>query len=309
MTTREALVRELRGYRAALLEAISGATPEELRFAPEGRWSIQDLMGHLAAWQQETMRRLQLIARGEKPAGVDDLAAWNAAQVERRRGWSLEQQRAEFDQAQAQFERTVVELPDGLLAQPRVRWYIRSIAGHDDQHVPSVLERLARARGRRHEAAIHWVDYARRQIIQEALVGLSDEDYDERLPGKWSIKEILIHLSDRDRRWAEVLRRHAAGDPDAEAAARHESTAALNRSNEAYVNGRAHWTVPATLHEFGAARGAWNQALLAIPAERLDREPVKRWIERRRGHDLMHLPGLEQRALQARRRAAAANPS
>lgn len=159
MATRESLLAELRGYRAALLATIDEATPAEMQFAPEGRWSIQDLIGHLAAWQQEAMLRLRQMARGEKPTGT----------------------------------------------------------------------------------------------------GTTDLD------GKWSIKEILIHLSDRDRRWAEVLRRHATGDPEAEAVARHPTMEDLNRSNEAYVNAGAHWSVPLALHEFGAARGAWNQAARRPP--------------------------------------------
>jgi DinB superfamily len=50
------------------------------------------------------------------------------------------------------------------------------------------------------------------RVVTEALKGLKDRDFDVRLPGKWSIREIIHHLADSEMLAAVRLRRLVAED-------------------------------------------------------------------------------------------------
>jgi hypothetical protein len=75
-----------------------------------GAWSIVEILGHVTAWEQLALRHIEQWPHGDPlPMGggstVDD---YNAAEVERRRGWSLAQVRAEHH-ATRQRLRTAIE--------------------------------------------------------------------------------------------------------------------------------------------------------------------------------------------------------
>ncbi len=50
------------------------------------------------------------------------------------------------------------------------------------------------------------------RVVTDALKGLKDRDCDARLPGKWSIREIVHHLADSEMLAAVRLRRLVAED-------------------------------------------------------------------------------------------------
>jgi hypothetical protein len=50
------------------------------------------------------------------------------------------------------------------------------------------------------------------RAVSEALVGLTDGDLEARLPGKWSVREIVHHLADSEMVAAARLRRIVAED-------------------------------------------------------------------------------------------------
>ena len=50
------------------------------------------------------------------------------------------------------------------------------------------------------------------RVVTDALKGLEDRDLDVRLPGKWSIREIVHHLADSEMLAAVRLRRLVAED-------------------------------------------------------------------------------------------------
>lgn len=50
------------------------------------------------------------------------------------------------------------------------------------------------------------------RVVSEALTGLADSDLDLRLPGKWSIRQIVHHLADSEMVAAVRLRRLVAED-------------------------------------------------------------------------------------------------
>src|SRR5512134_1904519 len=50
------------------------------------------------------------------------------------------------------------------------------------------------------------------RVVSEALAGLSDSGLEARLPGKWSVREIVHHLADSEMVAAARLRRIVAED-------------------------------------------------------------------------------------------------
>ena len=62
-----------------------------------GEWSVQDLVGHVTAWELLIVQRIDRERRGEPQIEPDWASAdeYNAREVERRRGWSLAQVRDE----------------------------------------------------------------------------------------------------------------------------------------------------------------------------------------------------------------------
>jgi hypothetical protein len=50
------------------------------------------------------------------------------------------------------------------------------------------------------------------RVVTEALKGFTDREFDARLPGKWSIREIIHHLADSEMLAAVRLRRLVAED-------------------------------------------------------------------------------------------------
>src|SRR5262245_55382332 len=62
-----------------------------------GPWSVAEVLGHVTAWEQQALQDFEQWQLGGPPpmggsATVDD---YNAAEAERRRGWSLAQIREE----------------------------------------------------------------------------------------------------------------------------------------------------------------------------------------------------------------------
>lgn len=50
------------------------------------------------------------------------------------------------------------------------------------------------------------------RVVSDALAGLSERDLDARLPGKWSVREIVHHLADSEMVASARLRRIVAED-------------------------------------------------------------------------------------------------
>src|SRR5579871_1915142 len=60
-------------------------------------WSVRDLLGHVTAWEQAALRRLEESARGEAPATDEGASvdAFNAAEAARRLDWTPAQVKEE----------------------------------------------------------------------------------------------------------------------------------------------------------------------------------------------------------------------
>jgi len=62
---RNAAITRMTRSRDATLRLLDGVPERELlRPRTQGRWSIKDVLAHIAAWEEEAVRRFALIARG-----------------------------------------------------------------------------------------------------------------------------------------------------------------------------------------------------------------------------------------------------
>jgi len=132
-----------------------------------GDWSIKDVLGHVAAWEQMALRHIDR-ARGAAEdahstgAAVDD---YNAAEAERRRGWTLAEVRAEAATTRAGLRAALESVTDdewsatlarGEEQAPLSDWVGGALGGpqghgtHADEHAEHIRVWRARRTGAHH---------------------------------------------------------------------------------------------------------------------------------------------------------------
>lgn len=122
MTERHALLRHLSEEREALLRAVEGLDPDQMKQPGAGgpAWSAQDVLGHVAAWERQTVEAIRAYLSGAEPyhiEGFDDLAdrdRWNEEEVVQRRNWPVHETLLELGVIRSQL---LVQLADLTEAQ------------------------------------------------------------------------------------------------------------------------------------------------------------------------------------------------
>jgi len=95
------LIHDLTVNRDALLTLCDGLTEKEIQnVVVVDRWAIQDLVGHLSYWEHQTLNHLRETFKEGKPRpmppnGTDDNI--NGREADKRKGWSWQRVRAEFE--------------------------------------------------------------------------------------------------------------------------------------------------------------------------------------------------------------------
>ncbi len=165
---RDEAVSKMRAARKDMLEALSGLGEEDLlRPNAVGKWSVKDLLAHIASWDEEVLRVIQAFAMQAEPqfsysvSDRNDFAVWNAEEVEHRRHHTLDQTRTEFENARRDLIQVVEGLTDQVLMRPKMTSWskvrsglelLEEITQHDLDHAKEVRswrkkrERWARAR-------------------------------------------------------------------------------------------------------------------------------------------------------------------
>ncbi len=165
---RDEAILKLRAARRDLFDALAGVSDEELiRPNAVAKWSIRDLLGHIAAWDEESLRIIQAFSMQATPlysysiSDRNDFATWNAEQVQLRQGRTLEQIRLEMENARRDLIQVIEGLTDQVLIRPKVTpWgkmktgleVLHDTAEHDLEHARDIRswrkkrDRWARAR-------------------------------------------------------------------------------------------------------------------------------------------------------------------
>lgn len=290
--TKEQWLERLRGERALIMAALETATEAELHDAPEGRWSVAEVLRHLMTFEADIMAGFTDLKAGQLP-GWTKLTDWQAYNDEQAARWAatpIADIRHAFVEHRAKLESMIEGLTEEEWADPRfARYTCQPVYGHDFEHLPGIVERLARTRGDHREALVRWAEIGRNEIL--ALVyRLPEEAFEERLAGKWSIKEILLHLAGRDRHWAQVIRAASGGQPEP-APLDAEGQEVWNQAN---VKAGAHFPVSRVLYELGESRGLWASAMLNTP-DWVGTDRLQRWAQGRMKHDRHHLAQIVER--------------
>ena len=145
MSDRDGLLSMLQESRRELAGAIQGVADDRMSVPFAGDWSVKDIMGHIASWDEFTVSDLRRISRGRLPclaafreADVDN---WNAFLIRPRKLFPLPQIRAEFEEARAEMVAALKDLPEGLLAQGQmVRNIFAIMTNHEKDHARQVRE-------------------------------------------------------------------------------------------------------------------------------------------------------------------------
>jgi len=145
---RESLARE----RGKLLAALDGLSEDEMaRPGAVGRWSVRDVLAHLLAWEDEAVKRLDLLA-AERPqdiAWIDDqdeqkLEAWNAGAHERYAGLTLAEVMRRLEDVQGRILVGLDSLSEERLGTdagpvPVRNWLPECTYAHEEEHCADIL--------------------------------------------------------------------------------------------------------------------------------------------------------------------------
>lgn len=185
-----------------------------------GAWSVTDLVGHVAAWEQRALSLNPCGCSGAAPAGVEEVAvdAYNATEAARRRSWSPVQVQTDAAATRAQLRSALESLRDedwaallcmGVRTAPLGEWVGTALGGalpgaHASEHAGQIWSWRA-ARERRRADALATLVAGRRDLLH-ALEGLSDADLTRAgVDGAWSVRDILAHIAAWDRQVALAL--------------------------------------------------------------------------------------------------------
>jgi uncharacterized protein (TIGR03083 family) len=126
-----------------------------------GDWSVKDILAHVTTWEAEALKHLPLIIEGGRPpryvtyGGID---AFNAQMAERKRGLSLAEVRAQFDETHRRLLDFIRSVPEDRLASgTRARRRLRlDTYGHYPIHAEAIRAwRAQRSAGGRDVESAH----------------------------------------------------------------------------------------------------------------------------------------------------------
>ena len=122
--------------------------------------------------------------------------------------------------------------------------------------------------------------------FREAVDGLSDQAAAEVWCGKWGVREITAHVAGWESTMAQVLQRLARGErPSADAI----DITDTDGSNETFAEQAAGKSFGEALRELEQARGAFADAIRAMPLDRLTKGRTgRRIIETMTNHPADH---------------------
>lgn len=165
---RDEAIQLLRSSRKALAETLAGLTEDDYsRSKAIDKWTLKDLLAHVASWDEEMVRVLQTFTMpGESQytytiSDRNGYAAWNEEQVAARRAKSVSEIVTEFEIARRDLIQVVEGLTDPVLNRSRMTpWgkpqtgfdLVQTQVEHDQEHADQVrsyrkkIDRWARAR-------------------------------------------------------------------------------------------------------------------------------------------------------------------
>jgi hypothetical protein len=105
-------IAELHAARGPVDTWIEGVAFDAWLAPREDPWTRKDLLGHLTAWSDFLLDQVEAL-RENRPDTIASIEvdAWNAAEVERRRGWTVEATIAAWHHAERRADEVIAALP------------------------------------------------------------------------------------------------------------------------------------------------------------------------------------------------------
>ena len=143
--TKQQLLKKIDAAWEAFKESYAGLSDSQLlESGVTGDWSVKDILAHVTWWEEEALKHLPDLLKGERPprysvvyGGID---AFNALMTKQKKGLALARVLAEQDETHRQLIAYVKTLPDEqLTTETRIRRRIRLDAyGHYPIHAKAI---------------------------------------------------------------------------------------------------------------------------------------------------------------------------
>lgn len=149
---RDQLSGRLEKAWAALRESYAGLPEEELSEpGVTGSWSVRDILTHVTTWEQEALKYLPVILRGERPprysAMYGGINAFNALATERTRALPLSEVLRQLDETHSRIVELIGNTPeDQFRSESR---FLRRLRSDTYGHYPRHAEAIRKWRERR----------------------------------------------------------------------------------------------------------------------------------------------------------------
>jgi uncharacterized damage-inducible protein DinB len=143
---KQQFVERLVNERLNVFKATEGLSDEDLcKAMGEGKWSIKDTLGHLAAWEGEVVKAFEQKSRGERPTigDIKDFDSWNTVEAGKRKDSSPGQIRGELNDTRKRLLAIIDALPDeGDVWSPErsTAKMLNVIVEHDKHHWNAICE-------------------------------------------------------------------------------------------------------------------------------------------------------------------------
>lgn len=142
---REQLLTELNKSFASLLDAVSGLSDEQMAEVWYDKWSVNDILAHVAGWHREMAPAFERLARGERPVPEDadygNFDKWNASFAGARAPAAAEVT-AELKASKEAFATAAAMVPEEKFEDGRAAYRIIHLTGieHYADHEPAIRE-------------------------------------------------------------------------------------------------------------------------------------------------------------------------
>lgn len=284
-----------RAIRNLVLAEVAQATPAELAAKPVQRWSALEVLIHIGNWEEEAVNWLPYLLKGEQPPQreqkpIDEL---NAEMIGRYAHLDVKGALEYLAGLHTQYEELASAVTDVHLQNLQILGILLMVPDHEVGHLHQVREALALARGEKAEAAIHHLRYHRQRVLARLNLELRPVESVNWRPeaGKWSIKEMLVHLAVWDRFAVGVFAAIAEGRP---IPAMPFPEGGLDEWNKAQVSAAAWMTLADVLGDLGAAREAMELQIRRLTPEQAESAVAQEWFSYGE-HDKEHMMKIMDR--------------
>lgn len=136
---REFIERTEQSWRG-WVDAVEGIPEARMAEPAVGYWSVKDLLGHVAFWEDWVIGHYQRVLAGEpEPASDEQLDALNESQVEESKGASVTDQLRYRDDAHARLAAFLATIPE---SEPKFSQIVETLADETYRHYDDHTEQV-----------------------------------------------------------------------------------------------------------------------------------------------------------------------